>query len=131
MDAFQSPQLVDSKSLRRTYLVNYGLADLKKILIRKRLRKWIKKNFSSGSDKVKIKHWACAKGKHQNSQERYHVALRRHSCSARRSAHLFTMAISSYSLEERKQPQIIFIQYSCSVTMIISSKKICEGKFMN
>ena len=131
MDAFQSSQLVDSKSLRRTYLVTYGLADLKKFLIRKRLRKWIKKNFSSGSDKVKIKHWACAKGKHQNSQEHYHVALRRHSCSAHRSAHLFTMAISSYSLEERKQPLIIFIQYSCSVTMVISSKKICEGKIMN
>ena len=34
-----------------------------------------KEAFYSGSEKGKIKHWVCAKEKHQNSWEHYHVAL--------------------------------------------------------
>ena len=42
----------------------------------------------------------------------------RYNCIAHISAHLFVTAISSNSHKELKQPQIIFLQYSCSVTMI-------------
>ena len=55
----------------------------------------------------------------------------RHDCSEHRSAHLFTIAISSHSHIKRKQPQRIFLQYSCSVTMINIVKNICEGNFIN
>ena len=51
--------------------------------------------------------------------------------SALRSAHLFIIAISSHSHIKRKQPQRIFLQYSCSVTMNNIVKNICEAKFMN
>ena len=52
-------------------------------------------------------------------------------CSAHRSAHLFIITISSHSHIKRKQPQRIFLQYSCSVTMIDIVKNVCEGKFTN
>ena len=42
----------------------------------------------------------------------------RYNCSAHGSAHFFIIAISSHSHKERKQPQIILLQYSCSVNMI-------------
>ena len=47
------------------------------------------------------------------------------------SAHLFMIEIGSHIHKERKQPQRISIQYSCSVIMINVTKNICEGKFMN
>ena len=43
--------------------------------------------------------------------------------SAHRSTHLFIIALSSHSDIKRKQPQILFFQYSCSVTMINMVKK--------
>ena len=58
------------------------------------------------------------------------------------SAHLFIIAIGSHSQKEWKQQQIIFLHYSCSVTMINVKENlkwrkmwrkitiICEGKFM-
>ena len=49
-------------------------------------------------------------------------------CSAYRSAHFFVIAISSHSHKKPKQPQWAFLQYSCSVTMIISLGNICGGK---
>ena len=54
----------------------------------------------------------------------------RYICSARRSAHLFIIAISSYSHIRRKQSQKIFIYYSCSVTPINIVKNSCERKFL-
>ena len=51
--------------------------------------------------------------------------------SAHRSAHLFIIAISSHSHIKRKQPQIIFLQYSSSVTIFNIVKKIWIEKFMN
>ena len=42
----------------------------------------------------------------------------RYNCSAHRSADLFKTATSSHSHKERKKPQRIFLQYSCSVTTI-------------
>ena len=47
----------------------------------------------------------------------------RYNCIAHISAHLFVTAISSNSHKERKQPQIIFLQYGCSVIMIDIVKK--------
>ena len=47
----------------------------------------------------------------------------RYNCRAHRSAHLFILAIRSYSHIKRKQPQKTFLQYSCSVTMIHIVKK--------
>ena len=47
----------------------------------------------------------------------------RHNCSAHRSEHLFIIAISSHSYIKRKQPLRIFLQYSCSVTIIINIVK--------
>ena len=47
----------------------------------------------------------------------------RYNCSVHRSAHLFIIAISSHSYIRRKQRQITFLQYSCSVTMIYIVKK--------
>ena len=46
-----------------------------------------------------------------------------YSWSAHCSAHLFIIAISSHSHAERKQPQRIFLQRNCSVTMINIVKK--------
>ena len=40
-----------------------------------------------------------------------------------RSAHSFIIEINSRSHRKRKQPQIIFLQFSCSVTMINIVKK--------
>ena len=47
----------------------------------------------------------------------------RYNCSAHRSAHLFIIARSSHSHIKRKQPQRIFLQYCCSVTVINIAKK--------
>ena len=47
----------------------------------------------------------------------------RYNWSAHRSAHLQIITRSSNSNKEWKQPQIIFCQYSCSVTMISIVKK--------
>ena len=47
------------------------------------------------------------------------------------SPHVVIIAVSSHSYEERKQPQIIFLQCSFSVTMIYTVRKIGERKFMN
>ena len=60
----------------RTYLVTYSLADLTNFPTRKGFGKCIKKHFNSGSGKVKVQHWACAKEKHQNGGVHYHVALK-------------------------------------------------------
>ena len=52
-------------------------------------------------------------------------------CSAHHFVHLFIIEICNYSQIKRKQPQM-FLQYSCSVTMInIVKENIYEGKFMN
>ena len=75
MDEFQRTQLVNSKLLRRTYLVTYSQDHLTKFPTRKRFVKCIKKHLESGSGEVKVKHWACAKEKHQNGGVYYHVAL--------------------------------------------------------
>ena len=40
------------------------------------------------------------------------------------------IAISNHSHKERKQPQGIFRQKSCVVTLINIVEKICEGKFI-
>ena len=65
-----------------------------------------------------------------------------YSCTAHHSSHLFIIAIGSHSQKEWKQQQIIFLHYSCSVTMINVKENlkwrkiwrkitiICEGKFM-
>ena len=63
MDEFQSTQLVNSRLPRRTYLVTYSQANLTKFPTRKEFGKCIKKHFNSGSGKVKVRHWACAKEK--------------------------------------------------------------------
>ena len=76
MDEFQSTQLVNSRLPRRTYLVTYSQVDLTKLPTRKGFGKCIKKHFNSGSGKVKVQHWACAKEKHQNGGIHYHVALK-------------------------------------------------------
>ena len=47
-------------------------------------------------------------------------------CSGHHSVHLFIIEISSSSHVKPKQPQIIFLQYSCSATMINIVKNICE-----
>ena len=46
-----------------------------------------------------------------------------YSCSAHRSAHLLIIARSSHSHKYQKQPQRIFLQYNCSVTIINIVKK--------
>ena len=76
MDEFQSTQLVNSRLPRRTYLVTYSQANLTKFPTRKEFRKCIKKHFNSGSGKVKVQHWTCAKEKNQNGGVHYHVALK-------------------------------------------------------
>ena len=76
MDEFQGTQLVNSRLPRRTYLVTYSQANLTKFPTRKEFRKCIKKHFNSGSGKVKVQHWACAKEKHKNGGVHYHVALK-------------------------------------------------------
>ena len=58
----------------------------------------------------------------------------RYNCFTHSSAHLFIMVISSQSHLRGKQPWRTFLQYSCSVTILMLSKNICEGKlwiFMN
>ena len=49
-----------------------------------------------------------------------------YNCSAYRSAHL--IAISSHSLIKQKQPKRIFLQHSCSVTIINIVKKFLWRK---
>ena len=46
-----------------------------------------------------------------------------HNCIAHRSVHIFIMATSSHSHIKRKKTKRIFLQYSCSVTMINIAKK--------
>ena len=54
----------------------YSQADLAKFPTRKGFGKCIKKHFNSGSGKVKVQYWTCAKQKHQNGGVHYHVALK-------------------------------------------------------
>ena len=44
------------------------------------------------------------------------------------TAHLFIIDISSHSHKEWKQPQIIFVQYSCCITIINILKKYLRRK---
>ena len=82
--------------------------------------------------------WMAVSSKQTKS---YHLrqqicALPRHkevqyNCNAHRSAHLFLIAISSHSHIKRKQPQIIFLKYSCYVNTINIVKNSREGQFIN
>ena len=56
--------------------MTHGQVDLTKFPTRKGFGKYIKKHFNSDSEEVKVQHGACAKEKHQNSGEDYHVALK-------------------------------------------------------
>ena len=56
--------------------MTHSQADLTKFPTRKGFGKSIKKHFNSGSGKVKVQHWACAKQKHQKGGKHYHVVLK-------------------------------------------------------
>ena len=56
------------------------------------------------------------------------VTIARYNCNAHCSVHLFIRAIGSHSYKERKQPQRIFLHYSCSVTMINIVKQYLSRK---
>ena len=76
MDEFQSTQLVNVRLPRPTYLVIYSQAYLTKFSTRKGFGKCKKNHFNSGSGKVIVQHWICAKEKHKNGGVHYHVALK-------------------------------------------------------
>ena len=56
--------------------MTYSQADLTKFPATKVFGRCIKKHFHSGSGKVKVQHWACAKKKQQNRRVHYHVTLK-------------------------------------------------------
>ena len=58
-DDFQSSQLQNARFPRRTYLVTYSQANLKKFPTRKSFGKCIKSPFNKGTGKVRVSHWTC------------------------------------------------------------------------
>ena len=60
----------------KTHISSDTQAGLTKFPTRREFGKSIKKHFNSGSGKVKVQHWACAKQKHQKGGEHCHVVLK-------------------------------------------------------
>lgn len=76
LDDFQSNQLTNKRSPRRTYLVTYSQADLTKFPTRKSFGKCMKQAFNAGTGKVKVDHWACCLETHKDGGKHFHVSLK-------------------------------------------------------
>ena len=62
---------------RRTYLVTYSQADLRKFPTRESFGKCVKGHFNRGTGKVKVLHWCCCREEHPRTGGwHYHVALK-------------------------------------------------------
>jgi len=61
---------------KRQYMVTYSQADAKKFPTRSSFGQALRQEFNSGSGKVKVLHWACAKENHREGGFHYHCCLK-------------------------------------------------------
>ena len=92
---------------------------------------FFQKDFCCLQHKKIKKVWRGLRSFEERLQSWHHGRIKeiRYNCSADRSAQLFIIAISSHCHIKRKQPQKIFLQYSCSVSKINIIKKYLWCKF--
>ena len=76
MDDFQSNQLINSRCGRRTYLITYSQADLRKFPTRQSFGQMIEQHFNAGRAKAKVSHWACCLEGHEDGGLHYHLSLK-------------------------------------------------------
>ena len=65
MDDFQKNQITNLRNGRRTYLVTYSQADLKKFPTRESFGTMLEAKFNAGPGKARVSHWACCLEEHQ------------------------------------------------------------------
>ena len=92
---------------------------------------FFQKDFCCLQHKKIKKVWRGLRSFEERLQSWHHGRIKeiRYNCSADRSAQHFIIAISSHCHIKRKQPQKIFLQYSCSVSKINIIKKYLWCKF--
>ena len=76
MDDFQSKQLTNPRSGRRTYLITYSQADLTRFPTRESFGRMVEEQFNAADGKAKVSHWACCLEEHENEGLHYHVSLK-------------------------------------------------------
>ena len=75
-DDFQTSVLAP-RATRRSYLVTYSQADLKKFPSRESFADCVANAFNSGTGKVQVDHWACCLEEHMHtSGHHYHLCMR-------------------------------------------------------
>lgn len=67
---------LDSRSIRRTYLVTYSQANRMLFPTRESFGGEVAKGFTMGSSQAKVCHWACCLESHSAGGEHYHVAIK-------------------------------------------------------
>ena len=75
MNDFQSTQMKNPRTGRRTYLVTYFQADISKFPTRESFGKMLVEYFNAGSGKAKVSHWAVCQEQHDGGL-RYHASLK-------------------------------------------------------
>ena len=76
MDDFQKNQITNSCNARRTYLVNYSQADLKKFPTHESFGAMLEAKFNDARGKARVSYWACCLEEHQEGGFHYHVSLK-------------------------------------------------------
>ena len=76
MDDFQKNQITNPRNGRRTYLVTYSQADLKKFLTHESFGAMLEAKFNAGPGKARVSHWACCLEEHQEGGFHYHIYLK-------------------------------------------------------
>ena len=76
MDDFQSTQMENPRIGRRTYLVTYSQADVRKFPTRESFGKMLVEHFNAGSGKAKVSHWAVFQEQHEDGGLHYHASLK-------------------------------------------------------
>lgn len=75
MDDFQKNRIANPRNGRRTYLVTYSQADLKKFPTRQSFGEMLGAKFNASPGKARVSHWACCLEEHLEDFH-YHVSLK-------------------------------------------------------
>ena len=67
---------LDIDTVRKTYLITYSQADLKRFPTRESFGKCVVEAFSLGKTKSRLLHWVCSQEAHKDGKKHYHVALK-------------------------------------------------------
>ena len=67
---------MDTRTLRRVYLITYSQADQEKFPTRQSFGEVVQEAFNSGSGKVTVQYWATCLETHENGGVHYHTCIK-------------------------------------------------------